>query len=134
MGDVIAICDIDENRLARKAAQPGFGKAKQFFDYRKMFDEMAKEFDAVTVSTPDHHHAIASMLAIKHGKHVYTQKPLTRTVLEARALRDAARQYKVCTQMGNQGTATDPFRRSVEVLRAGALGPVTDRREWLLLL
>src|SRR4051812_36058528 len=90
MGDVVAICDIDENRLARKAAQPGFGKARQFFDYRKMFDEMSKEFDAVTVSTPDHHHAIASMLAIKHGKHVYTQKPLTRTVHEARALRDAA--------------------------------------------
>ena len=130
MGDVVAICDIDENRLARKAAQPAFQKARQFFDYRKMFDEMGKEFDAVTVSTPDHHHAIASMLAIKHGKHVYTQKPLTRTVHEARALRDAARQFKVCTQMGNQGTATDAFRRSVEVLRSGALGPVTEVHVW----
>jgi predicted dehydrogenase len=129
-GDVVAICDIDENRLRRKAAQPGFEKARQFHDYRKMFDEVGKSIDAVTVSTPDHHHAIASMMAIKLGKHVYCQKPLTRTVHEARALRDAAREHKVCTQMGNQGTATNAFRRSVEVLRAGAMGPVTEVHVW----
>jgi predicted dehydrogenase len=129
-GDVVALCDIDDNRLDGKSRQPGFEKAARFNDYRKMFDQMANGIDAVTVSTPDHHHAIASMMAIKLGKHVYCQKPLTRTVHEARALRDAARQYKVCTQMGNQGTATDAFRRSVEVLRAGALGPVTEVHVW----
>ncbi|HEY8749449.1 MAG TPA: Gfo/Idh/MocA family oxidoreductase [Tepidisphaeraceae bacterium] len=129
-GDVVAICDIDETRLDRKSRQSGFEKSARFNDYRTMFDEVGKSIDAVTVSTPDHHHAIASMMAIKLGKHVYTQKPLTRTVHEARALRDAARQYKVCTQMGNQGMATDAFRRSVEVLRAGSLGPVNEVHVW----
>lgn len=129
-GDVVAICDIDDRSLDRKARQPGFAKAQRFNDYRKMFEEVGKSIDAVTVSTPDHHHAVASLMAINLGKHVYTQKPLTRTLREARVLREAARQYKVCTQMGNQGTALNEFRRSVEVLRAGAIGPVTEVHVW----
>jgi predicted dehydrogenase len=127
-GNIVAICDIDDKNLEQKAVQ--FPKARKFNDYRKMFDAMGKSFDAVTVSTPDHHHAIAAMLAIKAGKHVYCQKPLTHKVAEARALRLAARKYKVVTQMGNQGTATSEFRRGVELLRAGIIGNVTEVHVW----
>ncbi|HSZ56399.1 MAG TPA: Gfo/Idh/MocA family oxidoreductase [Tepidisphaeraceae bacterium] len=129
-GDVVAICDIDDRLLERKSRQPGFERAERFNDYRQMFDRLGKSIDAVTVSTPDHHHAIAAMMAIRLGKHVYCQKPLTRTVHECRALREAARKYNVCTQMGNQGTATNEFRRSVEILRAEALGPVREVHVW----
>jgi len=128
VGNVVAIVDIDEGRLEKKAKQ--YPKAEKFTDYRKMFDTMAKSIDAVTVSTPDHHHAIAALMAIKLGKHVYCQKPMTRTIQEARTLREAAREHKVCTQMGNQGTATSGLRRGVEILRAGVLGPVKEVHVW----
>jgi predicted dehydrogenase len=95
-----------------------------------MFDEMGKSIDAVTVSTPDHTHAVASMMAIKLGKHVYTQKPLTHTVREARELRLAARKYKVCTQMGNQGSASNGLREAVEMIQAGVIGPVREVHVW----
>src|SRR5207247_6704 len=81
VGNVVAICDIDDNSLNRKAQQ--FGKAKKYNDFRKMLEEMDKQIDAVTVSTPDHTHAPASIMAMKMGKHVYCQKPLTHTVYEA---------------------------------------------------
>jgi hypothetical protein len=84
-------------------------------DFRKMLDKMCKQIDAVTVSTPDHTHAIAAMMAMKRGKHVYCQKPLTHTVREARELRLAARKYSVCTQMGNQGSAENGLRRAIGV-------------------
>ncbi len=135
-GNVIAICDIDDKRLEKKSTEERkdgtrpFAKAEKFNDYRKMFDKLGKGIDAVTVSTPDHHHAVAAMMAIKLGKHVYCQKPLTRTVAEARALRMAARQYKVCTQMGNQGTAFGELRHGVDILRAGALGAVKEVHVW----
>ncbi|MGH7224934.1 MAG: Gfo/Idh/MocA family oxidoreductase [Gemmataceae bacterium] len=128
LGNVVAICDIDDNTLNGKAKR--FPKAKKYNDFRKMFDEMGKSIDAVTVSTPDHTHAAASMMAIKMGKHVYCQKPLTHTVREARELRLAARKYKVCTQMGNQGSAENGLREAVEVIQAGAIGPVTEVHVW----
>jgi predicted dehydrogenase len=127
-GNVVAICDIDENTLNGKAKK--FPQAKKYTDFRKMFDEMGKQIDAVTVSTPDHTHAPASMMAIKLGKHVYCQKPLTHTVREARALREAARKYKVCTQMGNQGSAENGLREAIEIIQAGTIGPVREAHVW----
>src|SRR5262249_50211438 len=128
IGNVVAICDIDEGRL--NAMAKSFPKATKFTDFRKLFDKMGKSIDAVTVSTPDHTHAPASMMAIKLKKHVYCQKPLTHSVFEARKLREAAKEYKVCTQMGNQGTASDGLRTNAEIIRAGALGKVTEVHVW----
>jgi predicted dehydrogenase len=127
-GNVVALCDIDDNTLDRMAQN--FPKAKKYNDYRKMFDEMGKEIDAVTVSTPDHTHAPASIRAMRMGKHVYCQKPLTHTVYEARQMRDIAREMKVCTQMGNQGTAHNALRTAVEIIRSGAIGKVTEVHVW----
>jgi len=87
-----------------------------------MFEKMEKEIDAVIVATPDHTHAVASMEAIRRGKHVYTQKPLTHSIWEARQLNEAARQYRVATQMGNQGHSSEGSRLTVEWIRAGVLG------------
>lgn len=126
--DLIAICDVDEHRLAQKAEK--FPKAQQFTDFRKMFDALGKQIDAVTVTTPDHTHAIASMTAIKLGKGVYTQKPLTHDVWEARQLRLAAREHKVATQMGNQGTCSNRLREGVEAIQAGLIGPVKEVHVW----
>jgi predicted dehydrogenase len=128
LADVVAICDIDDNHLDRK--QKEFPKAKRYNDYRKMFDEMHKSIDGVTVSIPDHNHAIASMLAINLKKNVYCQKPLTHLVSEARRVREEAAKAGVVTQMGNQGTATSGLRRGVEILRAQALGPVKEVHVW----
>src|SRR5262249_38124396 len=97
LGDVVALCDIDEHTLNSKAKS--FPKAKKFFDFRDMLEKMERDIDAVTVSTPDHTHAPAAAMAIKMGKHVYVQKPLTHSVFEARKLRELAREHKVCTQM-----------------------------------
>ena len=127
-GNLIAICDVDENTLGKKAKK--FPNAKKFTDFRKMFDEMHKEIDACTISTPDHQHAVATMMAIKLGKHVYTQKPLTHDVWEARELRTAAREAKISSQMGNQGTAGSKFREGVEAIRAGVIGPVKEVHVW----
>ncbi|MGE3804040.1 MAG: Gfo/Idh/MocA family oxidoreductase [Gemmataceae bacterium] len=128
LGDVVAICDIDDNPLGKKAEK--FPKAKKYNDFRKMLEETGKSIDAVTVSTPDHTHAVAAMMAMKMGKHVYCQKPLTHDVYEARALREAAEKYKVCTQMGNQGTAENGLRRAVELIRGGVIGPVKEVHVW----
>ncbi|MSR60124.1 MAG: Gfo/Idh/MocA family oxidoreductase [Planctomycetaceae bacterium] len=127
-GNIVALCDIDDNHLGKKAES--FPAAKKFNDFRQMLDQMAQSIDAVTVSTPDHTHAAASMMAIKLKKHVYTQKPLSWSVHEARALREAAAKYGVCTQMGNQGTALDGFRTSVEIIRSGAIGPIREVHVW----
>jgi predicted dehydrogenase len=127
-GDLVAICDIDEKRLGVKAER--FPGAKKYIDFRKLFDEMAKQVDAVVVSTPDHTHAVAAVMAMRLGKHVYCQKPLAHSAWEARLMRDTARQYKVATQMGNQGTASDGFRRGVEMIRAGVIGPVREVHVW----
>lgn len=127
-GNVIAICDIDEIRLHEKAQV--FPKARKYVDYRKLFDEMGDQVDAVVVSTPDHHHAPASLRAMRLGKHVYCQKPLTHTPAEARLMRETARQYNVQTQMGNQGTAADGFRAGIELIQSGVVGPIREVHVW----
>lgn len=127
-GNIVAICDVDENALNAKARK--FPNAKKFTDYREMFAEMGDKIDAVTVSTPDHHHAPASAMAMKLKKHVYCQKPLTHSVYEAHYLRDLAKKMGVATQMGNQGTADHGLRRAVEIVQAGVLGPVREVHVW----
>lgn len=127
-GNIVAICDIDDQRLDAKAKT--FPQAKRYHDYRQLLDEMHGQIDAVVVSTPDHTHAPAAVRAMRQGKHVYCQKPLTHSVAESRLMRDTARQFKVATQMGNQGTAESGFRRGVEILHAGALGPVREVHVW----
>ncbi len=127
-GDMVAICDVDKNRLA--AALKRFPGAKGYTDYRKMLDEMGKSIDAVTVSTPDHTHAPASLMAMRMGIHCFCQKPLTRTIYEARLVGQVARENKLATQMGNQGTATDALRRSAHWLKNGAIGTVKELHIW----
>jgi len=129
-GNIAAICDIDDKTLAKKALLPAFFNAKRFNDFREMLEHMGDKIDAVSVSIPDHNHAVAAMAAIRLGKHVYCQKPMTHNIAEARALRDAAQKYNVVTQMGNQGTAGDEFRRGAEILMAQKLGPVREVHVW----
>lgn len=126
--EVVALCDIDEQRLNERAKT--WPTAKKFVDYRKLIDQLGKEIDAVTVSTADHTHAPASILAMRAGKHVYCQKPLTHTVREARLMREVAAKMGVCTQMGNQGSALNGLRRAVELVRAGILGDVAEAHVW----
>ena len=128
VGNVVAICDTSEQALNAKGHQ--FPKARKFNDFRKMFDEMGKEFDAVTVSIPDHNHAVVAMMGIKNNKAVYCQKPMTHYVGEARALRLAAAEHKVATQMGNQGSAENGLREGVEAIQAGAIGKVHAVHVW----
>jgi predicted dehydrogenase len=134
LGEVVALCDIDENYLNDKAKGndkvKGFPDAQKFFDYREMLTKLGDKIDAVTVSTPDHTHAPASLMAMKLKKHVYCQKPLTHTVAEAREMRETAASMKVCTQMGNQGTTEDGLREAVEVIRSGAIGGVKEVHVW----
>jgi len=127
-GDVVGLCDVDEKTLTNKAKN--FPNAKTFRDWRKMLDEIGKNVDAVTVSTPDHMHGLAASTALSMGKHVYCQKPLTQTVYEARMLRQLAKDKKVATQMGNQGSAGDGLRRAVEVIQAGLIGDVHELHVW----
>jgi predicted dehydrogenase len=131
-GRIVALCDIDDNPLNKKATDLAgkFSDVQKFNDYREMFAKMGDKIDAVTVSTADHSHAPASLTAMKLGKHVYCQKPLTHTVAEARQMRETAAKQKVCTQMGNQGTAENGLRRAVEIIRAGVLGGVTEVHVW----
>jgi len=127
--NIVALCDVDERRA--DAASQRFPKAKRYADFRKMFDDMQRQIDAVVVSTPDHTHAVASVAAMKLGKHVYCEKPLARTVQEVRAMRLTAIQQKVVTQMGNQGSATDDLRRGVELAWAGVMGKMQEAHVWL---
>lgn len=126
--NIVALCDIDQRRL--EAASRRYTGTKKYSDFRQMLTEQDKNIDAVVVSTPDHIHAVACMMAIKMGKHTYCEKPLTRTVYEARALADAARKAKVATQMGNQGMAFEGNRLIKEWLWAGAIGPVREVHVW----
>ncbi len=125
-GNIVAICDVDEHSLAKAADRPGFQKAKKYTDFRKMLEEMGKEFDAVTVSTPDHTHAAAASMAMRMGKHCFTQKPLTHTIAEARKLGELAVENKVATQMGNQGTANNALRLGAAAIQAGVIGNVKE--------
>ena len=126
--NIVALCDIDDKRNAE--ASKKHPDAKLYFDYRKMLEEMAGKVDAVTVGTPDHHHAPAAIMAMKLGKGAYVQKPMAHTVQEARVMRETATKYKVATQMGNQGTAGGNLRESVEIVQAGLIGDVKEVHLW----
>ncbi|MCS7265977.1 MAG: Gfo/Idh/MocA family oxidoreductase [Armatimonadetes bacterium] len=129
MGEnVVALCDVDDQRAAESYKR--FPNAKKFKDFRKMFDETANEIDVVVVSTPDHTHAIASIAAMKLGKHVYCEKPLTWSIGEARLMRQVALEKKVVTQMGNQGTGDNNLRRAVQVVWSGVIGQVREIHIW----
>ncbi len=128
MENVVAICDIDENILDRVVR--GVPKAKRYFDFRKMLEEMERGIDAVMVSTPDHTHAPASAMAMKMGKHCYCEKPLAHTVHEARFLARLAKEKNLVTQMGTQIHATENYRRAVEIVQAGVLGPIAEVMTW----
>ena len=128
-GDMVAICDVDEDTL-NNAGEKRFPKAKRYTDFRKMLDEMGKSIDAVTVSTPDHNHAPAALMAMRMGKHCFCQKPLTHSIYEARLMAQVAREMKVATQMGNQGTAFSPLRKAAAIIKSGALGPVKEVHVW----
>jgi predicted dehydrogenase len=124
--NIVAMCDIDDQSLARAAMR--FPQAAKYNDFRKLLER--KDIDAVVVSTPDHVHAFATNMALKLGKHVYCQKPLTHSVHEARMVAQTAARQKVATQMGNQGHEADNTRRIVELIRSGAIGPVREVHAW----
>ena len=131
-GNIVALCDVDQNNLERKAKQfaTKFPQLKKFNDYRKLLDQMGKDIDAVTVSTPDHHHGVAAIRAMKMGKHCFCQKPLVQTVHEARIVRGLAKEKNLATQMGNQGSAEPGLRRAVEVIQAGVIGKPVELHVW----
>src|SRR4051812_1379665 len=126
--NLVAFCDVDSKRAGDIYQK--HPNAKRYQDFRKMFDEMAGGIDAVLVATPDHTHAVAAGAAMKLGKHVYCEKPLTRTVYEARVMRETAARQKVVTQMGNQGSAENRLRRAVELVWAGVIGEVREAHVW----
>lgn len=128
--NVVALCDVDARAL--HAASKLFPQAKTFVDFRKLYDGLKdSEFDAVVVSTPEHTHAFATMPALKRKKHVYCEKPLTRDVHEARLIQRAAKDAGVATQMGTQIHAGSNYRRVVELVQGGAIGPVTEVYVWV---
>jgi predicted dehydrogenase len=126
--NIVALCDV--NALALERAGAKFRKARREVDFRKLFDH-AREFDAVVVSTCEHTHAFATMLALRHDKHVYCEKPLTHNIWEARRIRETAARTKVATQMGIQIHATENYRRVVELVQSGAVGPVREVHVWV---
>ncbi len=153
--NVVVICDVNDQKIAgafkrwedlakrfatslhdwERNAAPVYqrlseNKPKIYRDFRKMLGEMSNGIDAVVVATPDHTHAVASAAAIKAGKHVFCEKPLTRTLHESRALRELARKHKVATAMGNQGTYSGAFRRALELIRNGAIGEIKEVHVW----
>ena len=123
-------CDVDSARW--KQAAEAFPNAKGYQDYREMFDKQHKDFDAVMIGIPDHHHYPATVIAMQLGKHVYTQKPLTHTVWEARQLTKLAKRNegKIVTQMGNQGHAGEGWRLLYEWIHSGALGDIVEVHNW----
>lgn len=123
--NLVAFCDVDRDHCAEN--MKNWRSTQPFFDdYREMLDKKHKEIDAIVVSTPDHSHFPATLAAMERGIHVYTQKPLTHNIWQARTLVKAKQHYKVVTQMGNQGHAGDGIRKSVEAYRAGVIGDVAE--------
>lgn len=155
MENVVALCDVNDRKISeafwnwkegakrfadspndweRRAAEE-YGrllevKPKTFTDFRVMLEKMGDAIDAVVVAIPDHTHGVASAAAIRAGKHVFCEKPLTRLVGESRALRELARKHKVATSMGNQGTASGAFRRALELIRDGTIGEIKEVHIW----
>jgi hypothetical protein len=126
--NIVALCDVDMARAAKLRKK--YPEAKFYQDYRQMLEELDRGLDAVNVATPDHTHAIVAALMMRHGKHVYGQKPLTQTIHEARYLRQLAQETGVVTQMGNQGSAADGLRRAVECIQFGLIGQVSEVHVW----
>jgi predicted dehydrogenase len=128
LANVVAICDVDSTAVDNNVRT--HASAKKYTDYRKMFDEMGKSIDAVSVATPDHMHAPIALYAMRLGKHCFVEKPMARTVYEARLMGKVAREMKVATQMGNQGTAARQLRETAAQIKAGALGVVKEVHVW----
>ena len=126
--NIVALVDVDDRQAVKSRAN--FPKAKYYKDYREMLDKEAKNIDACTISTPDHVHGVATIAAMQLGKHVYTQKPLTHDIYEARMLAEAAKKYKVVTQMGNQGASGDGVRQMREWYKAGLIGDALTIHCW----
>ncbi|MBL4603895.1 MAG: Gfo/Idh/MocA family oxidoreductase [Emcibacteraceae bacterium] len=125
--NIAAICDVDWNMAAN--AFEKFPKAKKYKDYRKLLDEMS-DIDALTISTPDHNHAVIAHAAMQMDKHVYVQKPLTHSIHEARVLTEAAKRHNIVTQMGNQGASGDGVKQMIEWFDAGMIGNVDQVHVW----
>ena len=125
--NILALCDVVEDRLNQAGTK--YPKARKYVDFRKLLDD-AKDLDAIVVSTAEHTHAFATFWALKLGKHVYCEKPLTHSIEEARLVAKAAAEAKVATQMGTQIHATENYRRIVELVQAGAIGPVREAHVW----
>jgi predicted dehydrogenase len=130
VNNVTALCDVDYNQAAKGKSFERFPNAVKYKDWRQMFEKEGKNIDAVTISTPDHNHAVIAMAAMQLGKHVYVQKPLTHNIYEARMLTEAARKYKVVSQMGNQGASNPAQLQMVEWFNKGLVGPVHTVQIW----
>ncbi len=126
--NIVALCDVNERNLDAAAAK--YPSARKYIDFRRLYDQ-AKDIDAVVVSCAEHTHAFATLPALQLGKHVYCEKPLTHSVWEARVITEAAAKAKVATQMGTQIHATANYRRVVELIQGGAIGPVTEAHVWV---
>ena len=126
--NIVALCDVDWDYAGRSAFK-AWPRAKQYKDYRVMFDQQ-KDIDAVLLATPDHSHALPAVMAMRSGHHVYVQKPLTHSIYESRVLAETARSYRVATQMGNQGNSGDGIRQICEWIWAGTIGEVTHVDAW----
>ena len=124
--NIVALCDVDDTKL--QAAAPKYPQAKTYNDFRELIDQ--KDIDAIVIGTPDHTHAVAAVAAIKSGRHVYCEKPLAHTVSEARIITDLARKEKRVTQLGTQIHAGNNYRRVVELVQSGAIGPVREVHVW----
>ena len=126
--NIVALCDVDDARTGMFADK--FPKAKRFADFRVMFDKMDKQIDAVVVTTPNHTHATIAVTAMKMGKHCYCEKPLAHSIHEVRTMTRVAAEHNVVTQMGAQNHAGQNYRRAVELVQSGAIGPVTKVHVW----
>src|SRR5499427_169182 len=126
--NIVALCDVDDKQAANIYKQ--FEKPPKYKDFRKMLDKEGNGIDAVIVTIPDHMHATAALHCMERGKHVYVQKPLVRTIWEARQLREAAAKYKVATQMGNQGYSNEGTRQCAEIIWNGDIGKVAEVHAW----
>src|SRR5436189_2131513 len=126
--NIVALCDVDDRQSAKSREK--FRKASYYKDFREMLSKEKNNIDACSISTPDHTHAVATLAAMQLGKHVYTQKPLTHDIYEARILAQAAKKYKVITQMGNQGGSGDGVRQSKEMYNAGLIGDIIEAHAW----
>jgi predicted dehydrogenase len=126
--NIVALCDVDDRESVK--SRENFHRANYYNDFREMLEKEKNNIDACSISTPDHTHAVATLAAMQLGKHVYTQKPLTHDIYEARILAQAAKKYKVVTQMGNQGGSGDGVRKAKEMVDAGMIGKVYEAQAW----